>query len=151
MKGVSCVDQLSSVQHVTNIPKSVSRGQTVPVLGNMGCPRGQSQGQNLQRRLHSSLPDLTTSDKVTSYHKWLCTSSQEQLPGRGITCTYAKASNRNGQNSEICRLLQPICLIPQPNNWWRQNNWRMLKSLEKVIPMPRSPHPHFKWWLQKAL
>ena len=38
---------------------------------------------------------------------WLCTSSQEQLPGRGITCAYVNECSRTDQNSEISRFLQP--------------------------------------------
>ena len=29
-----------------------------------------------------------------------------------------------------------------------KNNWRVPESLEKVIPIPRSLHPHLQWWLQ---
>ena len=32
---------------------------------------------------------------------------------------------------------------------WYLNNWRVLESLEKVIPVPRSLHPHLKWWLEE--
>ena len=30
-----------------------------------------------------------------------------------------------------------------------KNNWRVPESLEKVIPIPRSMHPHVQWWLSK--
>ena len=30
-----------------------------------------------------------------------------------------------------------------------KNNWRVPESLEKVIPVPRSLHPHLKWWLEQ--
>ena len=70
--------------------RSTCRGQIAPILGNMGNPEGQSQGyKDLQRRLHPPLLDPTKFDKVTDHYEWLCTSSQEQLPDRGITCTYA--------------------------------------------------------------
>ena len=31
-----------------------------------------------------------------------------------------------------------------------KNNWRVPESLEKVIPVPRSLHPHLKWWLEES-
>ena len=31
-----------------------------------------------------------------------------------------------------------------------KNNWRVPESLEKVIPVPRSLHPHLRWWLEKS-
>ena len=31
-----------------------------------------------------------------------------------------------------------------------KNNWRVPESLEKVIPISKSLHPHLKWWLQEV-
>ena len=36
----------------------------------------------------------------------------------------------------------------RPIQWHLKNNWRVPESLEKVIPIPRSLHPHLQWWLQ---
>ena len=33
--------------------------------------------------------------------------------------------------------------------WHHKNNWRVPESLEKVIPIPRSLHPHLQWWLKE--
>ena len=35
----------------------------------------------------------------------------------------------------------------RPIQWHLKNNWRVPESLEKVIPIPSSLHPHLKWWL----
>ena len=76
-------------------------------MGNSIC---QSHGhKNPQRKLHPHLPVPTNLDKVINqcnHYKWLCTSSQGQLPDRGITCTYAEECSRIGQNSEIFKFLQ---------------------------------------------
>ena len=37
----------------------------------------------------------------------------------------------------------------RPIQWHLKNNWRIPESLEKVIPIPRSPHPHLQLWLQE--
>ena len=37
----------------------------------------------------------------------------------------------------------------RPIQWHLKNNWRVPESLEKVIPVPRSLHPHLKWWLEE--
>ena len=34
--------------------------------------------------------------------------------------------------------------------WHLKNNWRVSESLEKVMPVPRSLHPHLKWWLEES-
>ena len=37
----------------------------------------------------------------------------------------------------------------RPIQWHLKNNWRIPGSLEKVIPIPRSLHPHLQWWLKE--
>ena len=38
----------------------------------------------------------------------------------------------------------------RPIQWHLKNNWRVPESLEKVIPIPRSLHPHLKYWLEES-
>ena len=38
----------------------------------------------------------------------------------------------------------------RPIQWHLKNNWRVPESLEKVIPIPRSLHPHQQWWLEES-
>ena len=37
----------------------------------------------------------------------------------------------------------------RPIQWHLKNNWRVPESLEKVIQVPRSLHPHLQWWLKE--
>ena len=37
----------------------------------------------------------------------------------------------------------------QPIQWHLKNNWRFPESMEKVIPIPKSLHPHLRWWLEE--
>ena len=37
----------------------------------------------------------------------------------------------------------------RPIQWHLKGNWRIPESLEKVIPLPRSLHPHLQWWLRE--
>ena len=37
----------------------------------------------------------------------------------------------------------------RPIQWHLTNIWRVPESLEIVIPMARSLHPHLQWWLQE--
>ena len=39
----------------------------------------------------------------------------------------------------------------RPIQWHLKNNWKVPESLEKVIPLPRSLHPHLQWWLKKTM
>ena len=38
----------------------------------------------------------------------------------------------------------------RPIQWHLKNNWRIPESLEKDIPIPKSLHPHLKWWLEEG-
>ena len=40
-------------------------------------------------------------------------------------------------------------LHTRPIQWHLKNNWRVPESLEKVIPVPNSLHPHLRWWLEE--
>ena len=37
----------------------------------------------------------------------------------------------------------------RPIQWHLKNHWRVPESLEKIIPLPRSLHPHLQWWLEE--
>ena len=37
----------------------------------------------------------------------------------------------------------------RPIQWHLKNNWGVPESLEKVIPVPNSLHPHLRWWLEE--
>ena len=38
----------------------------------------------------------------------------------------------------------------RPIQWHLKNNWRVLETLEKTIPIPQSLHPHLRWWLEES-
>ena len=38
----------------------------------------------------------------------------------------------------------------RPLQWHLKNNWMVPESLEKIIPLPRSLHPHLQWWLKES-
>ena len=111
VNNVSCVDQLCSVKHVPNVQtvctRSAFRGQTKPVLGNLGSLGGWTKGlTNAERGLHPPLPDQTKLVKVTDHHKLLCKSPQVPLPGGGIASVFEQKCSRAGQKSRISGLLQ---------------------------------------------
>ena len=38
----------------------------------------------------------------------------------------------------------------RPIQWHLKNNWRVPETMEKTIPIPKSLHPHLKWWLEES-
>ena len=100
--------------------RSACRGQIASILGKMGSPGVQSKSHNSpQRRLHPSLPNSAKSDKFTHRHKLLYKSAQEQLPDRGIACTFAKNAAEPVTTQKSLRFYNRLFLVPKPNNWWR--------------------------------
>ena len=37
----------------------------------------------------------------------------------------------------------------RPIQWHLKDHWHIPESLEKIIPIPRSLHPHLRWWLKE--
>ena len=38
----------------------------------------------------------------------------------------------------------------RPIQWHLKNNWRVPETMDKVIPIPKSLHPHLKLWLEES-
>ena len=38
----------------------------------------------------------------------------------------------------------------RPIQWHLKNNWRVPETMEKIIPIPNSLHPHLRWWLKES-
>ena len=38
----------------------------------------------------------------------------------------------------------------RPIQWHLKRHWRVPKSLEKEIPVPRTLHPHLQWWAKET-
>ena len=66
-------------------------------------------------------------------------------------------------NQQVCSVRQFMSLIGlltatekqvvagrlhmRPIQWHLKRHWRVPESLEKTIPLPKSLHPHLRWWL----
>ena len=100
VKDFSCVNQLYSVNLVTNVP-------TVALDLSVGARWDQSQGGNsTQRRLHPPLLVPAKFDQVTNCHKLLCESPQEPLLAGGFASASDHKCSGTGGNSKIPGFLQ---------------------------------------------
>ena len=130
MKGVCCVDQLSSVSLVTNVPTVV--------------PDCQPQcSDSPQGWLHPTLPDPAKFDQVTK-HKLLCKSPQEPLPVGGIVSAYEQKRSRTGNKSNISGLLQLVVLGSQT-----QQPVEMYTRPQQLKQISKWSQSHSKWRLQR--
>ena len=90
VKGVSCVDHLSSVQFVPNVPifaPDLAVGARLHNVWEKWAALGVSPKVIAVLKEDSTLLVPAKSDKVTHHYKLLCKSPHEQLSHRGIACT----------------------------------------------------------------
>ena len=138
----------------------VGQSQVPPYLS----PAYTDLGSSLSRtRLAAEQGEIRTGPK-TGFQ--LCRLPVQPEGGQGQAHTRALA----GLTNKIQTILSgPVCLVRQfmsliglltatekqvhlgqlhmrPIQWHLKNNWRVPESLEKVLPVPRSLHPHLKWW-----
>ena len=60
------------------------------------------------------------------------------------SCPAHRSTHSNRKQVHLGRLhMRPI-------QWHLKKNWRVPESLEKVIPVPKSLHPHLRWWLEES-
>ena len=140
-------------------PQSICRGQTSELLENLARSGRRSKGSsNPQRGLHPPLSDPAKASKVSDRHKLLCQSPEDQLPTGGITSAYRQKCSRDSKKPNISELGLLTATEKQvylgrldmrPIQWHLKNNWRVPEALEKIIPVPRSLHPHLEWWLDE--
>ena len=91
----------------------------------------RGQGQTNRR----TLAGLDTQDQINTVGS--------ALPGPTIHVPH-RSTHSNRKQVHLGRLhMRPI-------QWHLKNNWRVPESLEKVIPVPKSLHPHLRWWLEES-
>ena len=93
---------------------------TSQVLANVGC-----SGFQPENCIHSegglylyTLPDQTTSVQISSYPQWVCQSSQEQLPERGIGYPCDQKAVQMVEVQSSLGLYNRLFRVPKPNNHW---------------------------------
>ena len=91
----------------------------------------EGQGQTQTR----ALTDLNKQDTVNPV--------QSGVPGQAVHVPY-RPSNSHRKTSPAGATSYEAHTVAGPYNW------RVPESLEKVIPVPRSLHPHLKWWLEES-
>ena len=67
----------------------------------------------------------------------------------GLGCPVWKLMSLKGLVTATEKQVHLGWLHMRPIQWHLRNNWRVPETLEKVIPIPKSRHPHLKWWLEE--
>ena len=64
------------------------------------------------------------------------------MPGPAVHVPH-RSTHSNRKNVHLGRLYM------RPVQWHLKNNWKVLESLEKMIPVSKSLHSHLQWWLDE--
>ena len=68
----------------------------------------------------------------------------------GLVCPVRKLMSLIGLRTATEKQVHLGRLHMRTIQWHLKNNWRIPETMEKVIPMPKSLHPHLKWWLEES-
>ena len=91
----------------------------------------RGQGQTNRR----TLAGLDTQDQINIVGS--------ALPGPTIHVPHRSTHSNRKASPRRATNMRPI-------QWHLKNNWRVPESLEKVISVPKSLHPHLRWWLEES-
>ena len=93
----------------------------------------RGQGQTNRR----TLADLDRQDQINTV-------------GSGVPGPKIHVPHRGTHSTETEKQVHLGRLHMRPIQWHLKNNWRVPESLEKVIPVSKSLHPHLRWWLEEG-
>ena len=82
--------------------------------------------------------------------RWQTLTDKIQSILSGLVCPVQQFMSLIGLFTETEKQVHLGRLHMRPIQWHLKNNWRVPESLEKVIPIPKSLHPHLRWWLEES-
>ena len=97
----------------------------------------RGQGQTNRR----TLAGLDTQDQINIVGS--------ALPGPTIHVPH-RSTHSNRKASPLRATAHETHTVALGKKTKKQKNWRVPESLEKVIPVPKSLHPHLRWWLEES-
>ena len=87
---------------------------------------------------------LPTQDRLTSLREKLL------LIKTRTSCTVCQFMSLIGLLTATEKQIWSGRLHMRPIQWHLKRHWHVLELLEKVIPVPKSLHPHLDWWLDDS-
>ena len=76
--------------------------------------------------------------------------TEQGQTNRGTVCPVRQFMSLIGLLTATEKQVHLGQLHMRPIEWHLKNNWRVPESLEKVIPVPKSLHPHLRLWLEES-
>ena len=94
--------------------------------------------------------DLEEGRVRPTQERWLALTDKIQSILSGPVCPVRQFMSLIGLLTATEKQVHLGRLHMRPIQWHLKNNWRVPESLEKVIPVPKSLHPHLRWWLEEG-
>ena len=92
--------------------------------------------------------DLKESKVRPTLDRWQALKTKTKVLFTRPTCPAADVPHRVINSNR--KAGPPSRLHMRPIQWHLNQNLRVPESLEKVIPVPKSLHPHLRWWLEES-
>ena len=164
VKNVSCVGHLSSVKLVTNAQHAVIDppvGARLSQCWEKWEALGSSPRWLVNREKSELVPkqvfnfvgyqfDLKEGRVRPTEDRWQTLTDKIRSIMSDPVCPVRQFMSLIGLLTATEKQVHLGRLHMRPIQWHLKNNWRVPESLEKVIPVPRSLHPHLRWWLEES-
>ena len=154
VKDVSCVGHLSSANLVTNVT-TVALDPPVGAQLHQFWEKWETLGSSpkVVTALREGTPFPSGANYANPQRQSHLLEALYQLINKNAVELVANQNSLGFYNS--------LFLVPEkqvhlgrlhmrPIQWHLKNNWRVPEPLEKVISVPRSLHPHLRWWLEES-
>ena len=94
--------------------------------------------------------DLLTGQVLPTQDRWV-TLQQKQKSIKDLkNCTVRQFMSLIGLLTATEKQVWSGRLHMRPIQWHLKRHWHVPESLEKIIPIPLSLHPHLDWWLKEG-
>ena len=94
--------------------------------------------------------DLLTGQVLPTQERWVTLQPKIKFVKDRNSCTVRQFMSLIGLLTATEKQVWSGHLHMRPVQWHLKQHWHVPKSLEKVIPLPHSLHPHLDWWLNKS-
>ena len=119
----------------------------IRVAGEQGKVRAGSQ-TGLQLRRLPVRPERGQGQTNRRTLAGLDTQDQINIVGSALPSPTIHVPHRSTRSNRKASPLRATNM--RPIQWHLKNNWMVPESLEKVISVPKSLHPHLRWWLEES-
>ena len=93
--------------------------------------------------------DLLSGRVLPTQDRWITLQQKLQFIKGRKSCSVRQFMSLIGLRTATEKQVWAGRLHMRPVQWHLKRHWHVPESLEKIIPIPLSLHPHLDWWLEE--